>query len=87
MFQITSNDDLNIQASESKKNQDTPDNIGDTGIDESINNLSTIMNTVKSQKSDLTNHKALQKPQPGRIFLLLEQKKPLSNYKRHLLKL
>lgn len=48
-----------MQASENEKNQDALGGTSDASIGESIDNLSTVTNLVKSQKSDLTNHKAL----------------------------
>ncbi len=81
ILQTTGNDDLGLQASGYKEEQDviagvTGDNAGGGG--ESFKNLSMLQNRL-SPKGQI-----LQRPIPERIFLLPEPKKPSYTYKKFL---
>ncbi len=57
MLQTTDDKARSTQATENKKNQDTPASVSGAGVGGSFENLSTAAKSVKSKKSQLTKSK------------------------------
>ncbi len=57
MLRTTNDKTLSTQATENKKNQDTPTSVDSGGVDRNFENLSTASKSAKSKKSKLTKSK------------------------------